>query len=224
MTKKLTYFAIKHPRIIIALTLLFTVLFLFQFPKAHIDTDPENMLEENQVDRVFYDQVKEDFGISDMIVLGISNETGVFQTEFLHKLSRIINGILQIDGIIVEDVISFTTTDNVISENGVLQVHRIMETVPETQEELAHLKSSIYENPLFVEKIVSRDGNSVAIYLPIEQKDMSVRISGEIETLLAMELGEEQKYYIAGLPVAEDTFGSEMFLQMGILAPLARDL
>ncbi|MFQ5642048.1 MAG: RND family transporter, partial [bacterium] len=34
------------------------------------------------------------------------------------------------------------------------------------------------------------------------------------------ELGEGQNYYIAGLPVAEDTFGFEMFVQMGILAPL----
>ncbi|PJC49044.1 MAG: RND transporter, partial [Candidatus Omnitrophica bacterium CG_4_9_14_0_2_um_filter_42_8] len=34
-------------------------------------------------------------------------------------------------------------------------------------------------------------------------------------------LAPNQKYYIAGLPIAEDTFGHEMFVQMGITAPMA---
>jgi predicted RND superfamily exporter protein len=39
--------------------------------------------------------------------------------------------------------------------------------------------------------------------------------------VLARELSDEQRSYIAGLPVAEDTFGFEMFRQMAIMAPLA---
>jgi len=218
--KKLTYYSINHPKLVIAITLILTVLFLFQFPKAHIDTDPENMLEADQPDRVFYDQIKKDFGIRDMIVLGIIDEEGIFRPSTLGKIARITDGILQIDGVIVEDVISFPTTDNVTSDGGLIAVRRIMETVPQTEEEVAAIKASVYDNPLFVEKIVSRDGNGVAIYIPIQQKDMSYRISKEIESVVQKELGENQKYYIAGLPVAEDTFGFEMFVQMGILAPL----
>ena len=221
MIKKLTYFSIEHPKLVITLTLIFTFIFLLQFPKAIIDTDPENMLEEHQADRLFYDQVKKDFGIRDMIVLGLTDEAGVFQPGFLEKLARITNEILKIDGVIVEDVISFTTTDNIVSEDGIMKVHRIMENVPQTNEDSKILKASIYDNPLFVEKIVSKDGKAVALYLPIQQKDMSYRISQEIEVVVKKELGEGQNYYIAGLPVAEDTFGFEMFLQMGILAPLA---
>lgn len=220
MLKKLTYFSIDHPKLVITLTLILTGFFLFQFPKAHIDTDPENMLESHQPDRVFYDQVKEDFGIRDMIVLGITDEDGIFQPETLGKIARITDDILKIDGIVVEDVISFTTTDNVTSEGGVMKVRRIMETVPQTKEDAEAIKTSVYDNPLFVEKIVSKDGDAVALYLPIQQKDMSYRISKEIELIVRKELGKSQKYYIAGLPVAEDTFGFEMFRQMGILAPL----
>jgi predicted RND superfamily exporter protein len=220
MLKKLTHFSIDHPKLVITLTLILTGLFLFQFPKAHIDTDPENMLESHQPDRVFYDQVKKDFGIRDMIVLGITDEDGIFQLETLGKMARITDAILKIDGIVVEDLISFTTTDNVTSEGGLMKVRRIMETVPQTKEDVEAIKTSVYDNPLFVEKIVSKDGDAVALYIPIQQKDMSYRISKEIELIVQRELGEGQNYYVAGLPVAEDTFGSEMFLQMGILAPL----
>jgi len=220
MLKKLTYFSIDHPKLVITLILVLTGLFLFQFPKAHIDTDPENMLEANQSDRVFYDQVKKDFGIRDIIVLGITDENGIFQAETLGKIARITEDILKIDGVVIEDVISFTTTDNVTSEGGLMKVSRIMEAVPQTKEDVEAIKASVYDNPLFVEKIVSKDGDAVALYIPIQQKNMSYDISKEIELIVQKELGRGQNYYIAGLPVAEDTFGSEMFLQMGILAPL----
>ena len=62
---------------------------------------------------------------------------------------------------------------------------------------------------------------ATCIYIPIGKKDQSYRISKEIERILKKELAPEQKYYLAGLPVAEDTFGHEMFVQMGITAPLA---
>ncbi len=204
----------------IVLTLVITGLFLFQFPKAHIDTDPENMLETYQADRVFYDQIKKDFGIRDMIVLGITDESGIFRLSTLGKIARITDEILKIDGVIVEDVISFTTTDNVTSEGGLMKVRRIMEAVPRAEEEVEAIRTGVYDNPLFIEKIVSKDADAVALYIPIQQKDMSYRISKEIELIVQKELGEAQNYYIAGLPVAEDTFGFEMFIQMGILAPL----
>ena len=218
--KKLTYFSIDHPKLVIALTLIITGLFLFQFPKAHIDTDPENMLEADQPDRVFYDLLKEDFGIRDMIVLGITDETGIFQPQTLGKIARITNEILKIDGVIVEDVISFTTTDNVTSEDSVMQVRRIMETAPQTTKEVEVIKTSVFGNPLFVEKLVSKNGNAAAIYIPIRQKNMSYSISQKIESIAQKELGKDQNYYIAGLPVAEDMFGYKMFTQMSILAPL----
>ncbi len=218
--KKLTYFSIDHPKLVVILTLILTGLFLFQFPKANIDTDPENMLEAHQPDRVFYDQIKKDFGIRDMIVLGITDEAGIFQPATLGKIARITDEILKIDGVIVEDVISFTTTDNVTSEDGVMQVRRIMETLPQSEQDVETIKINVYDNPLFVEKIVSKDGDAIAIYIPIQQKDMSHHISKEIESVVQRELREGQNFYVAGLPVAEDTFGFEMFFQMGILAPL----
>ena len=67
---------------------------------------------------------------------------------------------------------------------------------------------------------MSADGTATALYVPIVSKDESHRISQEIEQILQREL-DGQRYHIAGLPVAEDTFGVEMFFQMGIMAPLA---
>ena len=69
--------------------------------------------------------------------------------------------------------------------------------------------------------VVSDDGDSVALYVPIESKDQSHRISEEIRTIIDGFDASTDEFYITGLPVAEDTFGVEMFKQMAISAPLA---
>ena len=212
---------VEHPRAVLAAVGLITLAFLIQFPKAVIDTDPENMLESDQADRAFYAQMKEDFGIYDLIVAGVEDPDGIFSSETLGRLDRIADGILAIDGVIVEDVLSLSTTDTVTSQGGLVDVGLIMDAPPGTPAEVAAIRAAVYDNPMLVEQLVSLDGTAAAFYVPITQKDESHRIAREIQAVMDRELSEAQRSYIAGLPVAEDTFGFEMFLQMGVMAPLA---
>ncbi|MFZ5800182.1 MAG: efflux RND transporter permease subunit [Candidatus Omnitrophota bacterium] len=221
MLSKLTEIVTKFPKTTIALFLVATVFFAIQFPKIKIDTDPENMLEQKQADRVFYDKVKKEFGIHDLLVVGIVDDRGIFNQDTLKRIAKATDDILKIKGVIIEDVVSLRTSDNVTSEGGTLVVKRFMVGIPQNQKEIENLKKALYGNSFFVDKIISRDGKATSIYIPIESKNQSYRISKEIEKILKKELAPEQKYYLAGLPVAEDTFGHEMFVQMGITAPLA---
>jgi len=219
--ERLTLLALDRPRTVIAVTVLLTVLFALQFPKITIDTDPENMLEPDQAERVLYDRVKEEFGVHDLIVVGIVDEQGIFRPEALERVARATDEILKIKGVVIPDVVSLTTTDNIKSTGGLLDVHSVMRQVPSSAAGIAGIRKDIAENPFLREKIASNDGTAVAIYVPIQEKDMSYRIAGEIETILQRELLPGQAYHLAGLPVAEDTFGHEMFLQMAVVAPLA---
>jgi len=216
-----TRFALDRPKTVIAVTVLLTVLFALQFPKITIDTDPENMLEPDQAERVFYDRVKDEFGVHDLIVVGIVAEEGIFRPEALERVARATDDILKIKGVIIPDVVSLTTTDNVKSDGGLLDVHPVMRQVPSSAADIAEIREDIAQNPFLREKIASEDGTAVAIYVPIQEKRMSYRIAGEIENILKRTLLPGQDYHLAGLPVAEDTFGHEMFLQMAVVAPLA---
>ena len=221
MLEHMTRFALDHPRTVIAITCAITVLFALQFPKIIIDTDPENMLEPDQPDRIFYERVKKEFGVHDLIVVGIVDEEGIFRPESLERVARATNEILQIKGVIIPDVVSLTTTNNVKSTGSLLDVHPVMREVPSSAASIAELRQDIAENPFLHEKIASADGTAVAIYVPIQEKKMSYRIGGEIDTILRRTLLPGQNYHLAGLPIAEDTFGHEMFLQMAVVAPLA---
>jgi len=50
MLKKLTYFSIDRPKTVIFIILVITMIFMVQFVRIKIDTDPENMLESDQPD------------------------------------------------------------------------------------------------------------------------------------------------------------------------------
>ncbi len=83
MNKALAGLSLRYPKTVIALTVLVTAFFAAQFSKAQIDTDPENRLEVNQPDRVFYRKVKQEFGIHDLLVVGWADEGGILRTETL---------------------------------------------------------------------------------------------------------------------------------------------
>lgn len=83
------------------------------------------------------------------------------------------------------------------------------------------MRKAVLENPLLADKLASPDGRALAIYIPIERKDESYRIAQEVEAVAYRELRSGQQFYLAGLPVAEDTFGHEMFVQMAVTAPIA---
>ena len=219
--RKLVHLSLNHPRWALAVIIGLTVLFALAFPKIRIDTDPENMLEDDQPDRIYYRQVKQDFGIYDLLVLGIVDEQGVFRPETLAQTARLVEGILQIKGVVAADVLSLTTTDNVTTADGTLIIRRIMDEVPTEEPDADRLRQAVLSNPLFADKLASSDGRALAIYIPIERKDESYRIAQEVEALAQKELQDHQQFYVAGLPVAEDTFGHEMFVQMGVTAPLA---
>jgi predicted RND superfamily exporter protein len=151
----------------------------------------------------------------------IRDEKSVFRPESLERVSRAVSQILEIKGVIIEDVVSLTTTDNVKSSGGLLDIHAVMRDIPRSQDDIDQLRRDIAENPFLHEKIASADGTAVALYVPIQKKNMSYRIGREIGEILEKELLPGQTYHLAGLPVAEDTFGRDMFIQMAIVAPLA---
>jgi predicted RND superfamily exporter protein len=221
MFERMVIFSMDRPKTVIGLLSLLTVLFALQFPRITIDADPENMLKANQTDRLYYNKIKKEFGINDLIVVGIVDNKGIFRPEALKRVARATSEILKIKGVIIEDVVSPSTTNNVKSKGGLLDIRPVLRDIPRTPEAAAGLRRDIAANPFLNEKIASADGTAIAIYVPIERKDMSYRIAGRIKDILSRELLPEQRFHIAGLPVSEDTFGIEMFIQMGIVAPLA---
>ncbi len=209
---------VDFPRLTIGVILLLTLWAVIQLPKITTDTDPENMLEPDASVRVSHEAAKRTFGIHELIVVGFESERDLFNVEDLAKLFRINREVLNIKGVIIPDVLSLVTTDTMRKSGDTLEIRKLLEHPPQTQEEVQQLKETLLGNPLFREKLISQDGRRVAFYIPIERKEIAARVTKEIQTLVDKEPGITAK--IAGLPMAEMVFGEEMFILMGVLSPL----
>jgi hypothetical protein len=217
----LVEFSVGRPKLVVALTIIVTLAFMTQFPKVKLDTNPKNMLPATSDVRVWNDEVDKTFGLyEDMIVVGVQNDKGVLNKETLAKIAGITDGILGIKGVASRDVNGFTTITNVTAESGVLRVAPLMPEVPKNDAEMNTFRKNLFENPLFLNRIISKDGKTTAIYVPLEKGSNGKEIADRIRELLKKEKGGE-KFYVAGDPVARDTFGAEMFKLMAIFAPIA---
>ena len=74
LQQSITEVSIKRYRLVTVIMVLFTVGLGSLIPLIQVDTDPENMLSEDEAVRVFHHLTKEKFSLSDIVVLGIIND------------------------------------------------------------------------------------------------------------------------------------------------------
>ena len=225
MKQKILDFPLQHARLVFVGLAILTIGLGSAIPSIQVDTDPENMLAEDDPARVFHNETKAEFALHDLIVVGVVNEIeeeGVFNPESLARIHDLNEHLTSIEGVIARDVLGPSTMDNIEQAGpGTIRFEWLMEQPPKTPEEALAIKEAALRLPMLRGTVVSDDGKSVALYVPIENKHESHRISEEIESFIAGFGDNTDDFYITGLPVAEDTFGVEMFKQMAISAPLA---
>ncbi len=246
LSRTMVHLALNRPKTVIWSMLISTLLIVAtaalpsiwpaQFQPLNavsVDTDPENMLSEHEAVRVFHNQAKKRFSLSDIIVVGIINEQhpqGVFNRETLQRiydLTEFAKGLRweqagKSEGVVSIDLLSPSTVDNIEQSGlGSVKFSWLMPSPPADDAEALAILQRARKIPLLDGTMISEDGKALAIYLPITSKDLAYRIR---EQLLYFTAGWAQygdEIHITGLPVAEDTFGVEMFVQMAISAPLA---
>jgi len=248
MASMLTHLATRHPWLttlaMLAGTLVLATLATVPsiWPDAapglhpvRIDTDPENMLDKHEPVRVFHHSMKTALNLNDMIVLGVVNERhpdGVFNPESLGRIyeltefaRRLRGAAIGVDdpnaGVVEVDLIAPSMVDNIEQAGpGTVRFEWLMADPPRTREEALAVREKARRIPFLEGTLVSEDGKALALYLPLTSKDLSYNVYTRLRERIADFEGDDE-YYITGLPVAEDTFGVEMFIQMAVSAPLA---
>lgn len=232
---KLVDFSINHYKLATLLMVLLTLAAAAFFPWVEIDTDPENMLPADEIHRVFHNQTKKAFSLSEIVVVGVVNEKdpdGAFNPETLSRIYELTEFAKtlrwpdekkpgEFTGVIEADMVAPSLTDHMSQGGpGEIRFEWLMGKPPKTRAEARAVKDKAFSNPLLKGRMFSDDGTVVCIYLPLTDKHLSYRIYNELRQKVAR-MGGEETYHIAGLPVAEVAIGVEMFSQMAFGSPLA---
>lgn len=249
MFKRLIDWCISHHKtttfvmagVTLALTLLAALPSLWpeSFPRLNgveVDTDPENMLPATEHVRVFNHEMKQEFDLYDMLVVGVVNDRApdyVFNPATLRDIYELVEYAKTLReeaigepkdskaGVIGIDIIAPSTVDNVEQGGlGEVSFSWLMPEPPETPEAARAVRDKAMKLPFMKGTLVSEDGQAIAIYLPLSDKHLSYKVAEKLRAKIA-EFSSGDNYHITGLPIAEDTFGVEMFKQMAISAPMA---
>jgi predicted RND superfamily exporter protein len=233
--QSITNISIKRYRAVTIVMVAFTVVLGALIPLIKVDTDPENMLSADEPVRIFHNQTKKQFSLSDIVVVGIVNNkdpNGVFNPSSLAKVYELTEFAKTLRwpseedpneqiGVIEVDLLAPSTVDHIGQGGpGVVTFEWLMAKPPDTNAQALQIRNKAMSNPLLKGTLISEDGKAICLYLPLTSKDLSYRVYSRLKEKIAEFQGDEE-YHITGLPVAEDTFGVEMFIQMAISAPLA---
>ena len=144
--------------------------------------------------------------------------TRMLQSAFRHDP----NGLFDEQGqsaLIIRELLAPGRVDNIRQADlGSLRIEYLMEDPPKTAQEARRIRDDALANPLYSGTLVAPDGKALILYLPITAKHFSHNLS-ELVRLLTADWPET--VLITGMPVAEDTFGVEMLIQMATSAPMA---
>ena len=200
---------LRWPKAVLLAAALITMVLGALIYLAEIDTDPENMLPSDDPVRTLNRSMRAEFGSRDMVALGVIDEGGVLTGEVLTASARLIDEIGRLDRVVPEGIVSFKSAA----------------AVPEgdlSQDDVDRISRAVDQDPLLAGRVISPDKLGLAIYIPLESKDAANSVASSIEELLDQNGGPDTtKHYLAGLPLAEEAFGRDMFLQMALLAPMA---
>ena len=171
----------------------------YQFSFLHplkVDTDPENMLAEDEPVRVFHNRMKDALSLKDMMVVGVVNEesdSGVFNPRSLHRVYALTRFAetqrwpstdpdQNTEGVVLSDLIAPSVVDNVKQGSlGEVQFEWLMPQPPLTNEAAQGVLRDARDLPFLDGTLVSEDGRAVALYLPLTAKKASHRIYSEFK-------------------------------------------
>jgi hypothetical protein len=228
-------FSINHYKSAACVMLLFTITMCAFISRIVVDTDPENMLPTNDPKRMFHNQTKQQFSLSEIVVVGIINEhdpDGVFNPDTLkrvYELTEFAKTLCwkdsknsdRLSGVIEADMMAPSLIDHMSQGSpGEIRFQWLMPRPPNTREEAKVIRDRAFSNPMLKGRLFSEDGKVICIYLPLTDKHLSYRINMELNKKIKA-LGGDEEYHIAGVPVAEVAIGVEMFSQMSVGSSLS---
>jgi predicted RND superfamily exporter protein len=215
---------VDNPRAIVSLSLLVMGLTLLFLPQLVKDTRSDAFLAPDNPALIYRDKVKEQFGLSDPLVIAVVNEgeNGVFNPSTLALVQWINDEVEQLVNVDSDRLISLATEKNIVGTEYGMEVTEFFDPIPTSQATSEYLRQAINEFPLYRGSLVAKDGKATLIVAEmideLQAEDTYKRVM-EIVDRAPIAVGEE--IHVAGEGAIAGYLGSYIDADAGRLNPLA---
>jgi predicted RND superfamily exporter protein len=171
-------FAYEHAWIVIGVVLALSAGLASQLPRIGFDTSTEGFFNEEDPVRQAYDSFRTRFGQDTKILLAVRPDE-VFTLRNLERLRALHEDIEENVPLLVE-VTSLVNARQTLGVGDELQVGEFLEDWPQTEEEVAEARERALANPLYVNNLISPDGEFTTIVIEIEAYSRLGQQTGEL--------------------------------------------
>ena len=145
---------------------LFVAALSSQLPALKIDTTTEGFLHKTNPMRVEYDLFRDQFGRDEKLMIAVKTDN-IFDLNFLKKL-EIFHSTLESELPNIKDIDSLINARNTYGIEGELIVEPLIESLPETWEDLEQLKATVVNNSLYENYLYSEDFTMTTVTIDTE--------------------------------------------------------
>lgn len=197
----------KHPKSVIAVVALITLLLITQLRNLYIEIDPDKQLPAEHPFVVLGNKITDTFGGKFVVVVGVEVKEGdIYNSMTLKKIQRITSKVRELPGVIQSNVLSLSAI-NVKDIEGTIdgmKINRMMDNVPVTKEELSDLKKRIDRNYIVKNLLVSDSGKMTTIIVDFGSVNKAGGFSGiyeHLDEIIKPEEDDNTIFHLAGSPI-----------------------
>lgn len=217
-------FVVKWRRVVLAATLLVTVLLGLQLGHLKVIVDADELLPKDHPFVQVTEQVEALFGNRYTVVIGITPRTGdVFTPQVLGKVVTLTEALAQTPGVIPGNLKSLAAprSKDIAGTSEGLSVSRLLDAVPPDNAAARAVAARLAANPVYSNILVGKDGRTAAIYVEVKKDATGFgHAMKAIDAAIAPIRDDSVTVAVAGQPVflaALETFSK----RMAFLLPLA---
>jgi len=166
LLRRYAEFVIRHRLGVMLAILAVTVFLATRVMSLKIDMDPDIWSPQEHPYFQTTKAIEQIFGGRNVTVIGIVPKTGdIYRPEILTKIQRIQEGLEAMPEAIRHNILSLAARKikYIKGTREGMEVRPMMDTVPQTAQELAHLKAAVADSPMYLNTLVSADGKSAAV-------------------------------------------------------------
>jgi hypothetical protein len=214
----LSYYAIRHPRQVLALVVVVTLAVAPGILRLKLRTDGHALVSPTAPEVVADKTVRDHFGIHDQLVVLIrpANTNGIFNPATLQLVRDLTAEFKQLPGVAPADVMSLATEPSFRMRPGTLIQQTMLEPPLQTQPELDQLREDLRRIELYTGTLVSGDGRFTVILVGVPAAVDRVQFYAKILQIIAAKKTVTDEIAVTGAPVAELLFGIQILEDLGV--------
>jgi uncharacterized protein len=218
-------FVVAFPKTVILMGAIIISVACVFLPRLVTDTRPNSFLQPDNPALVYRELVKEQFGLSDPLVIAVVDEgpQGIFAPSTLSLVQWLSDEVSVLPNIEESRVFSLATEKNITGTDEGMDIQPFFDPVPATQEEADRLRAAINDFPLYLGSLVAKDGQATLIVVELIDE---LQVEASYQRIMSLvsnapNSNESVQIHVAGEGAIAGYMGAYIESDARVLIPLA---